>query len=209
MSTITFIAGTVGGSTNSSSITTIAIDTTGANLIVISVSSYASAAPTDSKSNTWLPLTIQNSGSAINRLFYCINPIVGSGHTFTINTASSYPVISVVAAASAGPWIVQGESGTFAVVTTIQPGSLTPLKADSLFVTGVTSNGDAEDINSSFTRYSIFSSGGARCSGGIGYKIKTTIGAENPTWDCYGVQTVCVTQVVFLSASPVFPQVVT
>src|SRR6516164_6555384 len=70
-----------------------AIDTTGATLLVISVGYYAAATKTvsDSYSNTWTPLTAQeNSGDDGNRLWYALNPVVGTGHTFTITGSGVY-----------------------------------------------------------------------------------------------------------------------
>jgi hypothetical protein len=76
--------------------TTPTIDTTGANLIVMSAAYSGSAAISDSKGNTYT-LGLSR-GSSIIALFYCINPIVGTGHTFTI--AASVGSITVAAFSS-------------------------------------------------------------------------------------------------------------
>ncbi len=72
-------------STNGNTITSGAITTTGANLIVVNVGSYSVNPATfgDSKSNIWTALTLQSVTSGVQtRLYYCVNPTVGSGHTF-------------------------------------------------------------------------------------------------------------------------------
>jgi hypothetical protein len=80
----------VGGATGG---TTPAIDTTGAKLIVISAAYSGAATISDSNGNTYT-LGLSR-GSSIIALYYCINPAVGSGHTFTI--AASVGSITVAA----------------------------------------------------------------------------------------------------------------
>lgn len=70
------------------------LDTTGATLLVIAGMYYGtgSTGGYDSNGNTWIQ-AINNNGAMI---FYCLNPVVGSNHTFTIN-AGYYPAIVVMA----------------------------------------------------------------------------------------------------------------
>src|SRR4051794_19191066 len=85
---------------------TSAINTTGANLIVVSVSTQDSyATVSDSKGNNYTLLLSQVSNDGANRLlfYYCLNPTVGSGHTFSNN--ASYGVHDIVVQAFSG---VQG-----------------------------------------------------------------------------------------------------
>ena len=65
-----------------------AVDTTGATfLVAVGVADSGTPSITDSKGNTWTPLT-QVGGSFPTyhqcRLYYVTNPTVGSGHTFTV-----------------------------------------------------------------------------------------------------------------------------
>ena len=63
-----------------------AIDTTGANLIVVMASYYRTVPAsdfTDSKGNTWTALTERILPDIAARIFYCVNPTVGTGHTFS------------------------------------------------------------------------------------------------------------------------------
>jgi YD repeat-containing protein len=74
---------------SSNSVTTAAINTTGANFLVIALSYSTGATPTlsDNKGNTWTPLTTSAvTGTVTERLYYASNAVVGSGHTFS-NTA--------------------------------------------------------------------------------------------------------------------------
>lgn len=82
--TIALISNTVGAGLNGA--TSDAVDTTGANLLVIAVaSSSGTITVSDNKSNTYTPLTSYVSSSQAARLYYCASPTVGVGHTFTVS----------------------------------------------------------------------------------------------------------------------------
>lgn len=85
----TKVAGGSGG-------TTPAIDTTGANFLVVMMAWGGTATLSDNKGNTFTAGT-QYSSTAKGQLFYCANATVGTGHTFTITGAST--ASSIVAAA--------------------------------------------------------------------------------------------------------------
>ena len=107
-------------------VTSNAIDTTGANLIVLAVSYYGGLGNTliagevsDSKGNTWTALTNRGSNNAGNvRLFYCSNPTVGSGHTFTASDSGgggTYPSLFAIAlsgAKTSSPFDLENGSNT-------------------------------------------------------------------------------------------------
>lgn len=169
------------------SITTTGIDTTGAKLIVIIAHSYnatlASLAPTDSKGNTWTGLNTYNNASAnifYERIYYCINPTVGAGHTFSGTIGSGWLAFDVLAfsdAVSAAD--TQNGAAIESASTTFQPGTVTP-SANSLFVASLhTSSTGAVSIGSGFT---IGQQGDTTFSHtGAAYKIGSA-SAENPTW---------------------------
>src|SRR3954469_3579948 len=145
---ITLIAHTFLGSPNSSPITTSGIDTTGANLIVVYLSSDAGNTTTvsDSKSNTYTALTVHGTTNPNNcRLYYCAGATVGTGHTFTLSTGSGFPSIFVQAFGGAGSFDSQnGASGA-------SPGSVTPPGDGCVIVTGTGSQFQPSSIDSSFT----------------------------------------------------------
>ncbi len=94
------VVSTVKASTGTTSVTTDAVDTTGANLIVVAVHNYtvATVAPTDSKGNVWSALTRRtSSGSDSVQLYYCLSPTVGTGHTFSFSESGRYPTLTVSA----------------------------------------------------------------------------------------------------------------
>src|SRR5690242_7960475 len=70
-----------------------AVNSTGADLIVLAVSYYGPDGPpssiTDNKSNTWTALTQQEGASGGVRMYYCQAPTVGSGHVFTVGIYGS------------------------------------------------------------------------------------------------------------------------
>lgn len=84
-------------STNSTSVTSGAVNTTGATFILLGVSASAAVTITDSFGNTYALVGNASNGAY---LYSCVKPIVGAGHTFTATTtsvtASGYPSISIV-----------------------------------------------------------------------------------------------------------------
>lgn len=185
---IAHVASTSAGSTGGATVTTSSIDTTGANLIVVAVSYYSDGVvPTlsDSKGNTWTGLTERSlSASSSVRLFYCVAPTVGSGHTFTAARLNSYPTVSVSAfsGAAASPYDQESGAVVGTTSTSYQPGSITPSENNCVLVTGIANGGTSNTIDSSFNATSTGNSGSNHVGGGIAYKIQTTAGAENPTW---------------------------
>lgn len=172
--------------------TTAAIDTTGADLIVLAVAfgDTTTATVSDSKGNTWTSLTDRlGEGPFLDvrvQLHYCISPTVGSGHTFTASAGTNYASIAAAAFSLAAGGF-DAETGAGSGVggdTTMQPGSLTPSSADALLVTACGYIGAATaTINSSFTEVEdIDNTGVGGFSVALAYKIQTTATAENPTW---------------------------
>jgi len=161
--------------------TTGAINSTGANLIVIAIAAYShNDTPTDSKSNTYTGLTQQGSGTGFLRLYYCVAPTVGSGHTFS--TTSDYCTISAIAfsGASASPLGSQnGGTGS------LQPGSITPGANGSVVITAIgSSDGSSTTIPSlagGFTSYGV-SCFGDHAMLGLAWYVQPTAAAINPTW---------------------------
>jgi RHS repeat-associated protein len=80
--------------------TPVAIDTTGATFIIAAVSYNTGLTPTitDSKGNTWTPLTASTvTGTVSERLYYAANPVVGTGYTFSNTATSNFSSICVAA----------------------------------------------------------------------------------------------------------------
>jgi len=170
--------------------TTSAIDTTGASLLVVAVATLTGVIPTitDSKGNTWTALTGADSGgtgAGTVKIFYAVNPTVGTGHTFTGSASGSFHSISAVAyndVVTTSPKDQDAGAGS-ASGTTQQPGSVTPLSDGQVLVTALLSIAPSgvATIDSSFTVFEHVNSAGNFCVA-LADKIQTTAGAENPTW---------------------------
>jgi hypothetical protein len=191
----TLVANTSAGSVGGGDITTSGIDTSGANLLVVYVSWYpgatANVAVSDSKGNTWIPLTaIQSSpgGPTKGQLFYCVPTSVGSAHTFTsagIGTFSSI-FVQAFSGMNASPFDVENGTGQTFTSSTIQPGSVTPSSNNSVIITGWGCSQDYTnltiDLDWTLTD-KISAVGGNHLAGGIAYKLLPVLAATNPTWN--------------------------
>ena len=150
---ISLVAHTSAASTTGGSVTTSAINTTGANLIVISTTlQNGPASIRDSNNNTWTALNRYGTAVGI-QLFYCLNPMVGSSHTFTNGASNEYQSIAVgafsgVATSSA----FDAQNGVANRSSPIQTGSISPSQNGDLLVTAI-GNGSsrADSVDSSFT----------------------------------------------------------
>lgn len=162
-------------------VTTSAIDTAGANLIVIATG--ISGAISDSKGNTYTQITAGDPGC---RLWYCANPTVGSGHTFTIDGTSNFSPIAVQAFAGAHASPLDNNTVNSAVGTTVQPGSITPSVNNCLLVAAMSNPSAAlttTSIDSGFTQTCDRGFVGSNSYGiAMGYLSQTTAGAVNPTF---------------------------
>ena len=186
---IAVLAGTgVGaGSTDRNTVTTAAVDTTGADLIVAVVSDFGTTRATfsDSKGNAWTPLpTTQLGTSAACRIFWTRPTSIGSGHTFTATQTNSFPSINVLAFSGGATSPVDQQNGaTFSAVTSAQPGSITPTENNELVVSALTSDNQALSLSASGMTVSSNVTQTTNCErGALAYVIQTTATAVNPTW---------------------------
>jgi hypothetical protein len=188
--------------------TTSAITTTGASLIVISVSWYfgLSGSPTtvtDNKGNTYTGLTFHTSSNFRHRFFYALAPTVGTGHAFTITGSNFYPAIFVYAFSDVASY--QTESGAgLGSGTSVACGSVTPSASGALVLTALASNQATASLTpSGFTVALIPNTGGTSAQGGFGYLVQSPAAAINPTW-AFAAAEAGVSAAVFLAtAAPV------
>lgn len=191
--------------------TSTAIDTTAANLIVVTSVGFGAnsfGTLTDSKGNTWtLRINFLTGGAGYaTGVWECVNPTVGTGHTFTI-TGGSFPSFCVAAFSGVATSSPFGASTTAQVTvgnTSIQPGSLTPSTNGSLVLTTMTlSDGitGTVSINSSFTITNQNPHTGSAEGSALAYLVQATAGAVNPAWTYSGsTNTVGATQLYYLPA---------
>jgi hypothetical protein len=168
------------GGTNTA--TTGSLTTTGATLLVAFYTDFSDAAVlTDSKSNTWTHRATATVNSMRVKLYDCIGGTVGSGHTFDVTGASSFPTICVSAWSETSPAFDQSDTSTEVVLSEVTVGPLTPPQDGALFITGWANDvGDEAflSINQSFTILN-----GAASATADAYFIQTTAAAKGPTWD--------------------------
>ncbi len=176
--------------TDQNTVTTAAINTTGANLLVAHIEwnpvFSSTCVPSDSKSNSWTPLTAKDNGAGDkSQLYYVTSPTVGSGHTFTATTGGDQDgcVMEIAAYSGTNGFQVENGATTASSVTSFQPGSVTPSANGYLVITGIGIGtvSAAFSINSSFL---ITDQGvsGVGSGGGLGYLIQTSAAPINPTW---------------------------
>jgi len=190
------IANTIKGTTNFNDVTTDAIDTTGANLIYIALSRYSLGNPetvSDSKSNTWTQVTTADpdfGGQDKVIGYYCANPTVGSGHTFSSSGTTDLSTIQVSAWSGAASSPLDQENQNGATGTSIQPGSITPSEDNELILSAYAVNvfpgTDTYSIDSGFSILDQSPGSSAAFGLGVAYKIQTSATAVNPTWSTNG-----------------------
>lgn len=118
-----------------SSATTPAINTSGANLLVFCVTTAGAAAITspDSAGNTWGAPAIFRANAGINGAIYLLsNPLTSSSHTITLTSYPAAVLMAFSGAAAATP--LDQSNGAVRSTTTYQPGSITPTQANEMLV---------------------------------------------------------------------------
>ncbi len=187
---IAYITSAKAGSANGTTAVTVGVDTTGANLLVALGVADASkpSSITDSKGNTWVGLTERAYAGFghLTRLFYCLNPTVGTGHTFT-NTVSSAANLSIAVAAYSGvktTTAFDAENGASANGTSVATGNVTPTENGELIITGtgVYTSPNAPTVDAGFTLRQSAAYVTNSLAIGLADKIQTTAAATGATW---------------------------
>jgi hypothetical protein len=171
---------------SSTAITTNAIDTTGATLIVIcaAANNPGGVGITDSPGNSINFNGGTNTGTATSmEIFWIVNPTTNASHTFTCS-GFSFPSLAVLAFSGSygGAEKKTGANGSGSST----PGSITPTSDNALLVTGVCDGSNVTgSISGGFTiSDQIGGSTGQRV--GAAYLIQTSAAAANPTWTISG-----------------------
>jgi hypothetical protein len=199
------------GSTDTNGVTTAAVDTTGADLIVATIAYFNGGTGnvfSDSKGNSWSQLTDRTAGDGARiRTFYSQSPAtVGTGHTFTFSGTGNFPSLAIAAfrGSLASPFDV--ENGTTASsVTSLATGNIVPSQDNELIIAALASNlaTDTATIDSGMTTTDVIAwASSAHVGVGLAYKIQTTAAAINPTWSWTNAMNAAV-EVASFEASPV------
>lgn len=208
---IVLVTSASGGGNSSGGFATSAVDTTGANFIVVSVSSAViggSTVPTlsDNKSNTWTSLTGYTVGASRHTIFYVLSPTVGTGHTFTTSGTNIYPAIIVRAFSGVSSYDSQ-QSGATGTSSPLATGSVTPSANGALILTGICGDpGATHSYPSGFTggiNIPQDSLSGFNIQGSSAYLIQTTAAAINPSWSWTGSHTSAATSVAVFKETTV------
>jgi hypothetical protein len=187
-----------------------AIDTSSASLLVAACGSYGAVAITDSKGNTWNPLTAKTNGyGGILQLFWTVPTVKGTGHTFR-NTGVDP---SLIVAAFSGTDTVSPfdkESGAINAATTNDeaPGAVTPTNDNSLVIGASTFSGAAlwSAVDGGYTDLKHFNQIGSQAIGLStqyviqGVKASANAGATANSSDFWAS-----VQAVFIPAGSVVP----
>jgi hypothetical protein len=161
--------------------TTSPVDTTGANFIVISTFSSVDATISDSLGNTWVTISAGEFG-----LYYCVTPVVGANHTFTVTQPGSDCSIAVAAFSgvkSVSP--LESNTSTTTVsspTTTVQAATVTPHTGDIIISAfGTFASHKPVSIDSDFTL--LDTTGFGSLSATVLAYLVTPSGANvQPTW---------------------------
>jgi hypothetical protein len=183
-----FNKGVAGGTVN--------LNTTGATLLVLSVSWYPGATTTvsvfDYQGNTWTPLTLHATATTAHRMWYAAGPLtVAASATVSATTAlPSYVVFSVQAfAGTALGTPFEAENGATATAgIVLATGAVTPAANGALIVSGWAGmNGTSNPLCPGLSLTTSQNPVAGTCvAGALGYTVQTTAAAINPTWSWTG-----------------------
>ncbi len=184
------IASASAASPDGNGVTTGAVDTTGADLLIINVGYYFPLGPvtvSDSKGNSWSALTAYGFSGGATNLFWSKPTSVGAGHTFSSNVSTTFPSIEVMAFSGSHATPLDQATGAFDSVHTLQPGTITPTQDNELVITGLgheNNSAGAVSVDGGFTGLIKQAYGSGTNEGsGMAYLIQTTAAAANPTWN--------------------------
>lgn len=195
---IALIASASAGATAANTITTGAVDMTGADLLVIAsgydiVSGTTKPTESDSQSNSYADLDDADFGATAAVMHYAAGPSVSASHTFTSTVDGTFLVKPSVCAAGfsglhATPFDVEVATGGTSAAS-VQAASLTPTVDGCLLVTtivigaavsGMTLTGGG--LTWTILETVAFSSGNHQAHY-LGYAIQPTAAAITVTWD--------------------------
>ena len=195
---ITLINASAAAYSTGASVTTAGISTTGATLLVVSVSAYNTANCTvdtsPSNSGHWAAAGSGNgNGVGDSNIYYAYNSSglsTGGSQAATVNCSGnggSYVTAALLAYSgtliSSTPLDQKNDSGNASGTTTIQPGSITPTQSGELIVSALSM------LNGSFCTVgtptmTVEASNFALVSGAAADLVQVTAATINPTWTC-------------------------
>ncbi len=187
----TLNANTIKSSATGNNVTSDAIDTRSSTFIIVSIASDDSASHptlTDSKGNSWTPVTAKDDGiGSYIQSWFCSHPAVDQFHTFTATSSGKVPTIMVqswdLGSGKTGVLDVEaqnsGSSGTGG-----QTGSVTPSFSDDLLVVAICAyfSSGGFSLNLSYIVSDSAAVTGGSVGAAMGYKDGGS-GATNPAFN--------------------------
>ncbi len=181
-----------GASGGGSEATTGGVTTSGATLIVISASwlnnTSASVTISDSRGNTWTPLTARVSANVTTQLYYCYAPSVGINHNFTVAGSLTFPSIQIQAwgrMTISSPFDVENGGGSTSSAT-VSTNSITPSQNSALIIAGLSDNANSVpstvSINNNFNISDTTPASASVIGGSMAYKIIRSGLPTSATW---------------------------
>jgi hypothetical protein len=176
--------------------TTTGTDSSGCTLIVVFVSQDTAAQGiTDSKGNTWTASTAQTGGAGFNttgKFLYCVNPTVGTGHTFSAAVAYGSIFAFGYTGNAASPFEQFSGQSQVTPGTNSVAGSILPTE-DNCLVLAAVGTGDATSGYSVDAYVTIIAdihgATGTNYGGVVGEDIQTTATFDAPTFSWTGTAT--------------------
>lgn len=182
-------------------ITSRELNTTDGTLIVVFVACYAFSGGqtiTDSKGNLYTSL---DQADAINapratgiRSFYRIDPVVGTHHSFNCqNTLGNGDNLMMVLVFGGKRFALDKQHVGFVLSgSSVNPGPLTPVETEELFVTGAASGdfGISLSVSGGYSEqftipFDDGTHGHVNYGGAVAWKQQAgALATEDPTWDC-------------------------
>lgn len=175
---------------NVNSVTTSAINTVGANLIVIAIGWYSVTSPSvsDNQGNgAPTALTTSNIASDVGcKLYYYLNPTTNASHTFTFGPSSIYGglIVAAFSGVKTTSAFDQQAGATSSSASGLATGSVTPTEDNELVIFAAAKGGASSTVDSTTVGSMIGNFGGITAvtyALGMGYEIQTTATARNPT----------------------------
>ena len=200
-------AHTSSGGSGSATNTTSAINTTGADLIVVFLAYNLGSTVTlsDSLGNSWTGITSISDGVTVTAImYYCHAPTVGAAHTFSVSGSNNYCSMFVEAwsgSASSGTLDQQGTTFSSSNVLSLLSTSITPAVAGELIVTGIAWGASSEasvTVNDGLTQpdAALVTGSGNYYSSGAAYLVQSVAAAIAPTWSWASPSSSCATIIV-------------
>lgn len=170
--------------------TTSAVDTTGADLFVVSVvhnGFRGAVVVSDSAGNTWTQIAGSGGSFITSDLWYSHNPTTSTTHTFTVANADGFSTVYTISGSNPSGTLVDASNsnGTAPNTTDIDTGSITPVANGCLIIAGCTIGTTATSLSvdsgftldefDDFTQFQFTGSAAA-------HLIQTAAAAANPNF---------------------------